>query len=59
MRPRVRLAETSGSGMPLGASIQTPVPAPLPERGSSIFFALNLAAAIIAVIFTIKIALKV
>lgn len=57
-RPPVKLARTAGRGLPVGASHQPPVPAPLPERGAGLFFFINLAAATIAVLFTFLIYLK-
>lgn len=58
MKPKVKLADTSGDGIPAGASHHPPIPAPLPDRGAGLFFFINLAAAGIAVIFTFLIFLK-
>jgi hypothetical protein len=51
LKPRVRLAATAGEGVPLGASINPPVPAPLPDRGAPTFLLVTLFASLLAVIF--------
>lgn len=56
--PRVRAAAISGDAAPAGASLSTPTPAPLPDRGASLFLFIALVAAVLAVTFTILIALK-
>lgn len=56
--PRVRPISLPGEPAPVGASLARPVPAPLPDRGAALFFFINLVAAIIAVSFTVLLALK-
>ncbi len=56
---RLKPAATTGEGRPLGASLTTPVPAPLPDRGTGVFFLLSLISAIVAVTFAVLIAFKI
>lgn len=56
--PRVRPASIPGEVSPSGASLTTPTPAPLPDRGAPMMLFITLAAALLAVTFTILIALK-
>jgi len=56
--PRVRPAAIPGESAPAGASLARPTPAPLPDRGAPLLLFITLAAAFLAVTFTILIALK-
>ncbi len=56
--PRVRPASIAGDTAPAGASLAPPTPAPLPDRGAPLLLFITLAAALLAVTFTILIALK-
>jgi hypothetical protein len=56
--PRVRPASIPGDVHPAGATLATPTPAPLPDRGAPTLLFITLAAALLAVTFTILIALK-
>ncbi|MBE2212941.1 MAG: hypothetical protein IAE82_03645 [Opitutaceae bacterium] len=56
--PRVRPAAIAGDTAPAGASFARPTPAPLPDRGAPLLLFITLAAALLAVTFTILIASK-
>lgn len=58
LKPRVTLATTAGEGVPLGASFNPPVPAPLPERGAPTFLFVSLVAALLAVVFVFLLILQ-
>jgi len=58
LNPTVRPAAIPGESAPSGSSLATPRPAPLPERGASLILFITLAAAFLAVTFSILIALK-
>jgi len=56
--PRVRPASIAADTAPAGASLAPLTPAPLPDRGAPLLLFITLAAALLAVTFTILIALK-
>lgn len=56
--PRVRPVSVAGDTAPAGASFTPPTPAPLPDRGAALFLFITLVAALLAVTFTVLIALK-
>lgn len=56
--PRIKPLTPAGETAPVGASMTTPTPAPLPARGAPLFLLITLVAALLAVTFSILIALK-
>jgi hypothetical protein len=54
-KPRVKLAATGGDGVPLGASLTRPQPAPLPDRGAGLLLVLSVLCAAVAAIYALLI----